>query len=195
MNNEEKVKKFLENNYGYITTSELLNLNVTKQGIKKYVENGLIEKVSHGLYMDTKQFKDEYFIIQKKYPNVIFSYNTALHILNLTNRTPIIIDITLLRGKTTRMKYNIHYVCEKYYSVGIIETTSPSGNPIKVYNAERCICDILRTEDEFDLELQNRVLNYYFNSREKDIDKLLEYANIFNIYDKVNTIVEVMMKW
>ena len=54
---------------------------------------------------------------------------------------------------------------------------------------------MLRTEGEFDLELQNRVLNYYFNSESKDIDKLLEYANIFDIFDKVNTIVGVMMKW
>ena len=35
--------------------------------------------------------------------------------------------------------------------------------------------------------------NNYFES--KDIDKLLEYANIFDIFDKVNTIVGIMMKW
>lgn len=33
------------------------------------------------------------------------------------------------------------------------------------------------------------------HSKDKDVDKLLEYSKIFNIYEKVNTIVEVMMKW
>ena len=54
---------------------------------------------------------------------------------------------------------------------------------------------MIRDEKEFDLELQNRVLDYYFRSNVKDIDRLLEYAKNFNIYEKINTIVEVMLKW
>lgn len=195
MSNEEKLKEFLKNNYGYITTSEFLILGINKPSIQKFINKRIIEKVSHGLYMDAKLFKDEYFILQKKYPLAIFSYNTAFHILNLTNRTPNVIDITVPRDKRVRGNFNVHRVSENYYKVGIIDVISPLGNPVKVYNAERCICDMLRSENEFDLELQNRILNYYWNSKDKNIDLLLEYANFFNIYDKVNTIVEVMMKW
>lgn len=195
MSNEEKLKEFLKNNYGYITTSELLILGINKPSIQNFIYKGIIERVSHGLYMDTNIFKDEYYILQKKYPLAIFSYNTAFHILNLTNRTPNEIDITVPRDKRVRGNYNVHRVSEKYYKIGIIETVSPLGNPVKIYNAERCICDMLRSENEFDLELKNRILNYYWNSKDKNIDLLLEYAKIFNIYDKVNTIVEVMMKW
>ena len=133
---------------------------------------------------------------QTKQPPVSsLSYNTALHILNLTNRAPFKIDVTVPRDKKVRGKYNVHRVSKKYYSIGIIESLSPYGNPIKIYNAERCICDMLRTEGEFDLGLQNIVLDYYFSSKNKNIDKLLEYAKVFNIYDKVNTIAEVMMRW
>ena len=67
------------------------------------------------------------------------------------------------------------------------------GNPIKVYNVERCICDMLKSND-FDLELQNSILRDYFKSKEKDIDKLLEYSKIFNIYEKVNTLVEFAVR-
>ncbi len=195
MNNEEKLIKFLKNNHGYVSTSELMELKIYKSQIQFYINNGIIERVSHGLYMDTGLFKDEYYILQKNYPSAIFSYNTALHILNLTNKTPSEIDITVPRDKRVRGNYNVHRVSDNYYEIGIIETTSPFGNPIKVYNAERCICDMLRSEEEFDLELQNRVLDYYFNSKDKNIELLLKYSKIFNIYEKVNTIVEVMMKW
>lgn len=195
MNNEEKLKEFLENNHGYITTSEFLILGINKPSIQNFINKRIIEKVNHGLYMDTNVFKDEYYILQKKYPLAIFSYNTALYILNLTNRTPNEIDITVPRDKRVRGNYNVHRVSEKYYKVGIIDVVSPLGNPVKTYNAERCICDMLRSENEFDLELQNRILYYYWNSKNKNIDLLLEYAKIFNIYDKVNIIVEVMMKW
>ena len=195
MNNEEKLIKFLKNNHGYVSTSELMELKIYKSQIQFYINTGIIERVSHGLYMDTGLFKDEYYILQKNYPSAIFSYNTALHILNLTNKTPSEIDITVPRDKRVRGNYNVHRVSDNYYEIGIIETTSPFGNPIKVYNAERCICDMLRSEEEFDLELQNRVLDYYFNSKDKNIELLLKYSKIFNIYEKVNTIVEVMMKW
>ena len=195
MSNEKKVIEFLNNNHGYITTAEFLALGINKPLIQKFINEGLIEKVSYGLYMDNSILKDEYYILQKKYPLAIFSYNTALYILNLTNRTPTQIDITVPRDKKVRGNYNIHRVSKKYYNIGIIEAESPNGNPIKIYNAERCICDMLRTEGEFDLELQNRVLDYYFSSKDKNIELLLEYAKIFNIYEKVNTIVEVMMKW
>lgn len=195
MNSEEKLKEFLKNNHGYITTNDLLKLGIKKSSIHNFIDNKIIEKVSHGLYMDSINIADEYYILQKKYPLVVFSYNTALYILNLTNRTPDIIDITVPRKKAVRCAYNIHWVSDNYYNIGIIDAVSPLGNPIKIYNAERCICDMLRSNDEFYLELKNRVLNYYWNSKNKNIDLLLEYAKIFNIYDKVNTIVEIMMGW
>ena len=195
MKNVEKLTKFLNSNNGYITTSELLNLKIHKSQIQLYINEGIIERVSQGLYMDSKLLKDEYYILQKRYPSAIFSYNTALHILNMTNKIPSEIDITVPRNKRVKGNYNIHHVSKNYYNIGIIESTSPLGNKVKVYNAERCICDILRSKDKMDLELKNRVLNYYFNSEDKNIELLLEYSKIFNIYEKVNTIVEVMMKW
>ena len=82
----------------------------------------------------------------------------------------------------------------KIYNIGIIEVIDPYGNPIKIYNAERCICDILRNEI-LDIEQRNRVLDYYFKSKNKDVDRLLEYAKKFKIYDKVNTIMGVMLRW
>lgn len=51
---------------------------------------------------------------------------------------------------------------------------------------------MLRNGD-FELELQNTILRNYFRSKDKDLDKLLEYAKISKIYDKVNTLVEYEM--
>lgn len=48
--------------------------------------------------------------------------------------------------------------------------------------------------DDFDLELRNTILHDYFKSEEKDIDKLLEYPKIFNIYEKENTLVEFAVR-
>lgn len=192
---EEKIIKYLKEHNNYIMTNELERIGIDKRNIYKYLENGVLKKVSHGIYMNPNVLEDEYYIIQLKYPSAIFSYNTAFHILNMTNKTPSEIDITSYHGKKINGNYNVHYVAKDKYELGIITVESPFGNSVKVYNAERTICDMLKSNTEFDLELQNRILNEYFNSKNKNIQLLEEYAKKLGVFEKVNTIIEVMMKW
>lgn len=193
MDNELKIKDFLKNNYNYISTADFLKLNISKPLIKKYIGSGLIRKVSHGLYIDGGSIEDDLYILQKRYPNIIYSYNTALYLLNLLYKESDKINITVNSKKRVIGDYDIHYVSDKYYGIGIVEITNMMNNPIKIYNAERCICDMLKSNN-FDLNLQNEVLDNYFKSKDKNINRLLEYSKIFNIYDKVNTLVEYAIR-
>ncbi len=192
MSNKEKVIDLLNNN-GYFTTSEFLNLGLSKTTLKNYLNEGIIEKVCNGIYIEPKLLEDELYVIQLKYPFAVASYESALDILGLLNDIPTDVSVTIPRGKSVRAKCKVHYISKNKYDIGIIYVVNGFGNKIKTYNAERCICDMLRSEN--DLEQQNRTLNYYFNNESKNIERLLEYAKIFNIYEKVNTIVDVMMKW
>ena len=193
MNNETKIREFLKNNYGYITTSDFLNLSISKPLIKKYIDNGLIRKVSHGIYMDINLLIDDEYVFQKRYPEAIFSYKTALNMLGYIKEKPRLKEITINSKKRVLSDYKVHYVSDKYYNIGIIETKNMFGNPIKLYNIERCICDMLKNND-FELELQNNILHDYFGSNEKDIYKLLEYSKLFNVYDKVSTLVDYAVR-
>ena len=193
MTNEDKIKQFLDANHGYIFTSDFLKLNISKPLIKKYVDKGLINKVSHGLYIDSNTLVDDEYVFQKRYPNAIYSYKTALSMLGLIKELPEEIEITVNSKKRVLSNYKVHYVSDKYYDIGIIEINNMFNNPIKIYNAERCICDMLKSDD-FDLELQNNILHDYFNSSDKNIDKLLEYSKAFNIYEKVRTLVDYAVR-
>lgn len=193
MTNEDKIKQFLNTNHGYISTSDFLRLNISKPLIKKYVAKGLINKVSRGLYIDGNILVDDEYVFQKRYPDAIYSYKTALSILGLIKETQKEVEITVNSKKRVLCNYKVHYVANKYYDIGIIEINNMINNPIKIYNAERCICDMLKSNN-FDLELQNSILHDYFNSSDKDIDKLLEYSKIFNIYDKVKILVDYAVR-
>lgn len=193
MTNENKIKQFLDANHGYISTSDFLKLNISKPLIKKYVDKGLINKVCHGLYVDSNILVDNEYVFQKRYPNAIYSYKTALSMLGLIKELPEEIEITVNSKKRVLSNYKVHYVSDKYYDIGIIEINNMFNNPIKIYNSERCICDMLKSND-FDLELKNNILHDYFNSSDKDIDKLLEYSKVFNIYEKVRTLVDYVVR-
>ena len=81
MNKKELVINYLNSHNGYITTSELVNLGISKSLIPNYIKSKTLKKVGYGLYMDYYKLEDKYYIIQKRYPNAIFSYNTAFYIL------------------------------------------------------------------------------------------------------------------
>ena len=110
-------------------------------------------------------------------------------VIGTTFLTTLIVLICL-----SRLILNVHYVTKEKFDIGIIQIYSPYGNKIKVYNKERSICDMIKHSDEFELELYNKILVNYMKSKDKDLNKLVNYAKMFNIYDKVISILEVLIE-
>ena len=189
-----KLKELLNKNNGYITTKEIEENIVSKTYIPELLKKGIIRKVAKGLYIDNNLIEDEYFILQQRYKNMYFSYNTAFHLLGLSERAPYKIDVSVENYRKIRENLNIHYVSKNKLDIGVITIKSPFNNDIQVYNTERCICDLVKNQKEYDIELYNKIINKYFNSKEKNIKQLEEYAKIFNVYEKIITIMEVLMK-
>ncbi len=190
---ENKLKEFLNENYGYIKTRDFEKLGISRPSIQSYIDKKIIRKVSRGLYIDNNLIEDEFYILQQKFSNIIFSYNTACYLLNLSDRAPYKIDVTTLNHNNIGEDLEIHYVSRDKFNIGITEIKSPYGNPINVYNAERCICDLLKNKNEVDIELYNKIIKNYFKQSKKDLETLEEYAKIFNIQEKFENIMEVLI--
>lgn len=188
-----KLEKYLNENYGYITSKELENIGIPRYSIQELVDKDIIRKVFRGIYIDNNLIEDEYYILQLRFSNMIFSYNTACHLLDLSDRAPYIIDVTIPQHKKVEENLNIHYVNKDKLLIGVVEIISPYGNPIKVYNAERCICDLIKNPESVDIETYNKILRNYFKSNKKDLIRLTEYAKIFNLVDKLNIVMDVMI--
>ena len=112
---------------------------------------------------------------------------------NLSDRLPYKIEVTTINHNNINEDLDIHYVAKEKFDIGITEIESPYSNPIKIYNAERCICDILKNPDSVDLEVYNKIINNYFKQKNKDLSALEEYSKIFNIYDKLHHIIEILI--
>ena len=57
---------------------------------------------------------------------------------------------------------------------------------------ERTICDLVRDRKNQDPEIFSKAWHYYLNNDDKDIWKLREYAELFNISKQVEEILEVI---
>ena len=190
---EEKLKKFLKEHNGYISSKEFEQIGISRVLIPNFVEKEIIRKVSYGLYIDNNLIEDEYYILQKRISNIVFSYNTACYLLEFSDRSPYKLDVTTITGKHINDDLNVHYVAKDKYDIGITEIQSPYGNPIKIYNAERCICDILKNPDSVDLEVYNKIINNYFRQRHRNLITLEKYAKELNVYEKLQNIMEVLI--
>ena len=116
----KKLEEFLKNHNGYISTSEIESIGFSKMQIPKLIQEGIIRKVAHGLYIDNNFIEDEFYILQKRFSKIVFSYNTACYLLNLSDRAPYKLDVTTIKDHKIRENVNIHYVNENKFNIGII---------------------------------------------------------------------------
>lgn len=191
-----KILKIMKKNNEIITPAQLEKKGISRVYLSRMEEEGIIERIGRGIYV-TKDFKyDEYYLFQLKYPKTIFSYNTALYFYEMTERTPIKMDVTVYREYNPhRFKdlVNVYKISKELYNLGVTEKKSPQGMKVKTYNLERTVCDIIKTKDSIDIEIRNKAIKKAIKSKEFNANKMFEYAKKMKIYDKVKNYMEAII--
>lgn len=191
------MKNIAEQNNGFIRTADVEAAGISRPMLRKYTEAGNLEQIRKGLYVMTDELGDEFALLQARSSKAVFSYGTALYLWGMSDRTPHIFDITLPRGANmSRIKHDnpnvrCHYVPLEMYSLGITETLSPQGAMVRLYDKERCICDLIRDKDQIELQLFTQAIKEYFKDTPNN-RKLLKYGKIFGIEEKIRTYMEVL---
>ena len=197
MKNYEKIKKFITKYKGMISIDEFKKRNISHYYINKLIEDKIIERVSTGIYNKCEEFEDEFFVMQQNSKRIIFSFNTALYLINKTEVTPYRIDITLPKGYNAhRLNKDVvaHYVSEENLYLGAVKVETPYGNEVLSYNLERCICDIIRCDNTgLDIEQINKVIRNAFLQKQINFNILTEYAKKLRCDKKLNKYTEVLL--
>ena len=197
MNDKQKILKLLNSSKnGMISTSEVTNAGIHRVVLKDLVDSGELIRFSRGLYVKNNSWEDDFYLLQQKYKRGVYSHDTALYILGYSDRTPAKYTMTFPKGYNTPSlkdeNVNIVRVVEDNYNVGIIEILSPSGNIIKIYDLERTLCDILRGKGS-DIQIINSAMKKYASSKNKDINKLMKYADKLRVKPKILRYMEVLL--
>ena len=193
--NIEIIQEFMKNNNGYITSKELDMFDIHRMYLSIMKDKGLIEKVAAGIYIDTNIIEDNYYTFSLSMPNVIYSHMTALYFHGLSIKAPNdIYDITVKRSYNSNhlKKHNVFYVSDDIYELGLTEVETPMGNKVKVYDIERCICDIIRSKNRMDFEHIKHSVREYLKRKDKDLVKLSLYAEKLGVKEVVMDYVSMM---
>ncbi len=186
------IKQIIKVNNGVIFTKMLEPLNISRQYLNELEKNNIIERISRGIYVSTDSFIDDFYIFQSQYKKAIFSHMNALYFYNLTEEIPYNFTITIPQSyhiDKLNEKCNIFYVSDDIYKLGLTEVKTLNGNIVKVYDRERCICDIIRSINRMDYEQVKKTIKNYVNSKEKNLSKLSLYSKEMGINKKVMKMV------
>ena len=193
----EKIREILRERNGILLTADLARYGIPRTYLSILETKGEIERIARGVYLAANAMTDELVSLQARFKNVIFSHETALYLLDLTDRTPLSYSVTVPSGyNATRIKASgskVNFVNRRFYLLGKITAKSPNGNEVRSYNLERTICDVLRSRNQMDIQLVNEALKRYARNKERNIDQLYQYAGQFHIQKIVRASIEVLL--
>lgn len=193
----ETIIKMAKENHGTVTTAMVVAAGFSRGNIKYLVDKGMLEKSARGVYILPEVWDDEIFNLQNRFKRGIYSYETALFLWDLADRTPIRYCMTFPENYnlTNPKKETIRCVqCKKaLYDLGIAKVTTPGGNTVRVYSVERTLCDILRPHSRVDIQIVAEAYKQYATRSNRNIPILSEYAKILKVESKLRAYLEVLL--
>lgn len=92
--NIEILKSLLKKNGGYITRRQIDKNNISSWFLTDFVRKENLKKIDKGFYAKKDWMIDDYFVFQYKYPKYIYSFESALYLLELTDTLPPDFEVT-----------------------------------------------------------------------------------------------------
>lgn len=197
MDNYVKILDYAKSSNGYITNKEAENLGVNSTFLSNLVNDKKIERVGNGIYKLPNYPIDDFYILSKSSNRMCFSHATALYLHNMSDRIPLVYDITVPYNYNGNLLNNknvtLRYVKDDIFPIGMIDIKTINGLTVKCYDLERTICDIIRDKNHMDKEIYSKALKEYAKNKNKDILKLIKYAQKLNVEDQVVELMEVLL--
>lgn len=196
MTNKEVVLKLLKDNNGILKSQDIKKYGIDNRVLVRLENEGALERVERGLYIDSNSIEDEYYVFQYKCKKSIYSHSTSLYFHDLSDRTPIKLMITVPSGYGSTLisneKYVFSYIKDELYELGKTKVKTIYGNEVYCYNIERTICDIVRDKNKIDPALFVQAMRSYCRRKNNSYGKLYEYADKFGIRDEISKYMEVL---
>lgn len=169
---------------------ELMNKYKSDYKIKKLVDEGKIIKVEKGIYSDNGNV-NYLEILTKKYPDAVFTMNSAFYYHNLTDVIPDKEYLALKRDSTkiSDDRIKVIYYQDKFFDIGKT-TIKVNGAEINIYDKERMLIELIRNEKSIGFDYYKEIINNYREIKDElNIKKISEYISKYAIEDYLYDVI------
>ena len=187
----------LKKNNNVITTAQVVELGFSRYLLSKYEKEGLLERERQGVYVLPNSVHDDMYTLMLRSEKIIFSHDTALFLNGLSERTPFVHSVTIPNNtrvsKVMQEECVCYYIKPELHQIGMTIRKTTLGNEVRCYNAERTICDLLRSRNRLDEETVIGAVKNYAASSDKDLNLLAVYASKFRVNKELKRYMEVLL--
>lgn len=184
-------------NSGFLTAAMAKENGIQSRDLANAVKHNELLRVERGLYCTPDTWEDEYVVAQHRFARGVFSHDTALYLLGLSDSAPESLTMSFPRGYNPSSAKREGIVTksspEGLHELGLVDLATPYGNAVRVYGAERTLCDMLRGTSSPDLQLLSPAFRSYLSSGGRDLPKLQSFADKLGVAAKVRKYMEVLL--
>lgn len=197
MSGKNELIKLIQKHDGIITAKLVDENHIHREYLKALVQDGVLQKVAGGVYISPDVWEDQMMILQLKKKHMVYSHETALYLHDLSDRDPLNYIVTVPHGyNPSRLKaqgLKVHTVKKELFDLGICYKKTTFGNMVKTYDKVRTICDIFRDKNNQDPSLFSDAIKRYLTEKDKDLNKLIKYAELFRVKNILKPYLEIIL--
>lgn len=197
MKKSELLEKISNDNNGILRLKDAMDAGISKTYVLDFVKKNDYEQAARGIYLSPDAWEDGMYILQMRYKEAIFSHETALYLLEMADREPLQYTVTMKWGcnpsNLTKQGVKVYTVKKEWHNLGVTQACTPMGHTVRVYDAEKTLCDVFRGSSQVEIQDRQTAIREYVARREKDIPRLMEYAKRFRIEKTMKQYLGVLL--
>lgn len=195
MSNEVK----LSDDQMIFSIEELKKAGFSYYKINQMVEEGTLLKLNKRFYVNAKYQGEEsdFYYVSAYAPKGVVCLMSAAAYYNLTTYRPDAIDVAIHRkSKISTMPdwptLSVYYYADERFETGI-RNVQEGKNQFRIYDIEKTVVDIVFFKEKIGVEETKEVLINYLRRSDRDLNRLLRYAELLKCSDVLKTYLEVLV--
>lgn len=189
----------LSNDQMIFSVRELKDKGFSYYKINQMVDKGILVKLNKKYYENTN-FDGEgsdFYYAYAFVPNGVVCLLSAAVYYNLSTYRPDAIDIAIPRKARVSTlpdwpELNVYYFTDERFEVGI-KSVEDGNNRFRIYDIEKTVVDIVFYREKIGIEEMKEVLTTYLHRRDRNLNRLIRYAEMLKCGDVMKKYLEVLV--
>jgi len=183
----------------FITIAELKDMGYSYYKIGKLEERGELKRINRGTYENLSYSGDEndFFSAKAYVPEGVVCLMSAARFYGLTDYLPDAVDVAIARKKKVSTlpewpEIRLYYFDPARINIGVRQIAD-GENVFSIFDIEKTVVDIIYYRNKVGIEETSEILKNYLGRKDRQIDRLYEYARKLRCEKTVRTYLEVLI--
>ena len=178
---------------------ELKKQGLSQYKVSKLVEEGNLIKLNKSYYENAgyRGEESDFYYTEAYAPNGVICLLSAAVYHNLTTYIPDAVDVAIPRKARISTlpdwpPMNVYHYTDERYELGV-QKVEVGKNGFQVYDMEKTVVDIIFYREKVGIEETKEVLLTYLQKKDRNLNRLLKYAELMKCDKVVRKYLEVLV--